>query len=468
MAVLKILSPVYTQICFEDPSEFRAISSYLSFKKEVWRWKWIKGYRKKCREEYSVSMIKKVEKNLVVLSGLVPTIKEFSAQKNIPLKISGISNHTQIIKGQAYLPKITFRKDQKDLLQKLFQKGRGVLKAPTGSGKTIILMGIISALKETNVLFLCNNLTILKQTQTELEKHGFNEVGIIYGGVKRYGRIQLASIQSYSKLINYHGTQSTKYGAVLVDECHHCSTTNGLYGKVLQKIDAPVRVGVTATLPYTQEAKLALVGLIGPLVGETTIHQAQNAGILAKLKLHIVKIPKNKHLVLHDYVEIYKAGIIENTYRNTKIINIAKTLTEKNLSVLINVRRLSHGKILREIAANKGLRCIFIDASASPEEREKIRLDLHSKKILCVISSPIFKEAVNIPSLNCCINAAGGKSEIETLQVLGRGARSTNKKKEVLLVEFADPYRYLSAHSKRRIETYKKEGWIESKKNLAG
>ena len=72
---------------------------------------------------------------------------------------------------------------------------------------------------------------------------------------------------------------------------------------------------------------------------------------------------------------------------------------------------------------------------------------LKSGKIQCVIATVSWVEGVDIPNLTCVINAGGGKSEIQTLQKIGRGLRKTETKdtvtgeiKENIATELAQQY----------------------------
>jgi len=60
------------------------------------------------------------------------------------------------------------------------------------------------------------------------------------------------------------------------------------------------------------------------------------------------------------------------------------------------------------------------------------------------------------------VNASGGKSEILTLQSLGRGLRTVpGVKDDVVLVDFFDPSnRYLVDHFGHRVSLYFEEGWL--------
>ena len=69
-------------------------------------------------------------------------------------------------------------------------------------------------------------------------------------------------------------------------------------------------------------------------------------------------------------------------------------------------------------------------------------------------------EGVDIVSINALIMAAGGKSQITTLQRIGRGLRHKKGENTLLVLDFLDKTNsYLEYHSKRRMKICKDEGF---------
>jgi len=331
------------------------------------------------------------------------------------------------------------------------------------SGKTIIILGIMSTIpKEHNILFLCHTNTLLQQIHSKLIECGFpsDTIGVFGGGKKEIGRITLATIQSYVKV---HTKYIDYYHAVFIDECHHISSFTGSYAKVLGSILAPFRIGVTATLPQHTENKLALEGYVGPLIDDLTIIDAQKKAILAKPKIVFRKMPHNHNIrEQYKYAEVYKLGVTENKTRNKAIIEIAKQHTDKGETVLIIVRHIEHGEILTNMAKELHSFIIhFVRGATEGDDREQIRELLISKKIKCVVATAVWKEGVDIPSLNILINGAGGKSEIATLQTVGRGLRKTKDKEDIIIYDFFDSsHPYLISHFGERVCLYMDMDWM--------
>tara|TARA_Y100000310_G_scaffold302558_1_gene339998 strand:- start:268 stop:603 length:336 start_codon:yes stop_codon:yes gene_type:complete len=76
----------------------------------------------------------------------------------------------------------------------------------------------------------------------------------------------------------------------------------------------------------------------------------------------------------------------------------------------------------------------------------------------CLIATKVAQTGVNIKEITHIINAAGYKSEIPTIQGLGRALRKHESKLLVYYYDFIDPYKYLNDHSINRKKILLNEG----------
>ena len=89
-------------------------------------------------------------------------------------------------------------------------------------------------------------------------------------------------------------------------------------------------------------------------------------------------------------------------------------------------------------------------------QREKMLGEfINTKKPVIMIGTIIFQTGVDIPELTHLINARGLKSEIATIQALGRTLRKHKNKQKVFIYDFIDKAPYLEKHSHKRINSYK-------------
>ena len=75
-----------------------------------------------------------------------------------------------------------------------------------------------------------------------------------------------------------------------------------------------------------------------------------------------------------------------------------------------------------------------------------------------LIGTKILQTGINIEEITHFINARGMKSEIATLQALGRALRRHDSKDKVFIYDFMDKENYLKQHSNARKRHYEKEG----------
>jgi superfamily II DNA or RNA helicase len=278
-------------------------------------------------------------------------------------------------------------------------------------------------------------------------------------GINLDGGVIVSTIQSFVKqpqeLLN-------SFDMVIVDEVHRFSKAKGQYFDVLSRMIAPYRYGLTATLNKNQEVALLTEGLIGPLIGEFTLKEGIEKGILAKPKLKFITIPLDyKVRNLRRYQEVYEMGVVLNRARNRMIIKTAKDLAKDGKTSLILISKIEHGNSLVEMSELIGHQVVFIQGKDDSEIRENVRGALNRKEIKTVIATQIWKEGVDIKTLDAVINAAGGKSEIAVLQSLGRGLRTAEGKESILLVDILDlSHHYLTSHLAERLAIYSQEEWL--------
>jgi superfamily II DNA or RNA helicase len=264
---------------------------------------------------------------------------------------------------------------------------------------------------------------------------------------------------------------------VLVHNCHHLNSHNSMMAEVLKKTLAPIRIGLSAELPKTEQGKLILEGYLGPVISEFNFDEGVKVGILAKPIFNLIPVPytqeigetlrygntkdKDGNLVKG----MYQKGIIENKSRN----RIALTETMKSINngdsvLLLTGRDTQHGHILKEMAKDIfDLDIHFIYGDTEKQTRPLIQEMLNKKEIKCVISNVVWKEGINIPSLNHIINVGGEKYPV---QIVGRGSRAINGKTIFHVTDFLDPYKYLSHHTVLRLIFYAECNWLDQKEIL--
>jgi superfamily II DNA or RNA helicase len=238
---------------------------------------------------------------------------------------------------------------------------------------------------------------------------------------------------------------------IFFDEAHHCPAQTA--EKTLSKSTNAFYVfGGTATPNRADNADLVIEGLFGRKTAIIDASFLIKKGHLMKPNIYYIKLTKIPKRI-SSFAEDVNLNIVENEERNNHIISIAKTLANDDLSVLVLVSRIDHGKYLHSMIEDSE----FIYGQTSVKKRQEVLNDLESKKTKIVISSTIADEGLDIPTLNVVILGGGGKSPNKCKQRVGRGIRKSPGKKCSLIFDFIDIGKHTKKHSARRRNMLRKE-----------
>lgn len=454
--------------CSLSGRDYKVVKPSLCYKAVFYKQK--QFGRERITYDKSVAIKDKTTGEWLFPSGLLGRVMRYCERNKISVELDGDDIMGRIESAGAHLKGIKFRPDQIEVIKKLTGASpqRGVILAPTGSGKTLVGLGILSCFPSRKALWLCHTLDLMNQTFEEATKFGFKASKLGGGNNDFGGDLKIATRQTFSKMLEHGETIKGFYDElaeieiVVVDEAHHVTTFDGQYANILSNLLAPIRLGLTATMPDRPDSRMALEAFVGPKIGEVSIQQGMEEGFLAQPKIQLLRSKKDQRIKqLNRYPEVYRRGIVENRHRNKMIMSKVGKFLMEGKSVLILVTQIEHGTQLQYIGQDIGIQTRFVQGATESEARKKIKKTLESKKTKCVISTTVWREGINIPSLDVVVNAAGGKSEIMTLQAIGRGLRTTTDKKEVIIVDVFDPsHHYLVNHFGERITLYMKNGWL--------
>ncbi|MFA5208525.1 MAG: DEAD/DEAH box helicase [Candidatus Paceibacterota bacterium] len=400
-------------------------------------------------------------------AGLLPRVMNYCADQDIEVEIDP-NPFSLPVQGRVHLPSLELREDQNNLISLVNKYGRGIIQSPTGSGKTVIAGGIISQHPKATAVFCVHTQALFDQTIVEFTRwFGDDEVGWI--GQKGFNprRITILMVQKGLHLLEdpkYLGLLANT-NILIVDEAHHAGTKGGQYSFIFENCLAYIRIGFTATPLKSGREQLICEGYLGPIIGELSLEEGIQKGILVKPRLKLIPVSK----VSTDctkYRDLYKHMIILNKVRNRLIAKEAASQVRQGNSVLIMITDVvnHHGEIIKEMLREfYDVSSELVHGETERNLREKIKLALQSKQVKCVIVTSAWREGINIPSLDCVINGIGGKSETMVLQAIGRGLRTSEGKEELLIIDFLDPYPYLAEHTVARLKIYEEMGILNLK-----
>ena len=346
---------------------------------------------------------------------------------------------------------------QKSLIQKTLQERRGVIKSPTGSGKTLIMAGIIKSLAERHekMVVLFNAKQLLSQTYEFLSQTcNIENLGVCFGEGFIPGNIMLCTVQSIDKILDTHLDESE---VLIIDEVHEFCKGKTTLAAIESFPNAVFRIGLTATPPTDKILRYNLEGAIGPIWEEMTTLSLIKSGKLTK---PIIQLLPTKNFEEEDYDlsydEIYDKYIVNNEYRNALIKSVVEKIKEVNKEARIIILTLSinHASLLHEEIEGS----FKLQGEDEVTKRyETISAFLNHKDNSVLVGTKILQTGVNIEEITHFINARGLRSEIATIQALGRAIRKHESKKQVYVYDFMDKAKYLNKHAKARKKHYLKE-----------
>ncbi len=373
------------------------------------------------------------------LTGLVPYAVQELTRKRIAFEIK---DHRKFPRIEYKIPDITvdLRLYQIEYLAKALREKRMIVDSVTGSGKTVMMASILDTLG-LGTLIIAPNATVQTQLKTELMKLlPHKTFGIVGGGVKDLATVTIGLSRSLVKLEN---EELRAFKLLLVDDAH-CAAANQILDIII-RMNAPYRFGFTGTSTGRSDNKDLIVhGLIGQPIRLIEPQELVKAGYIADVQASMYYGNWEG-----NYNHLEDLLIVHNPVRNELIKKIVKN--NPNRTILILVRRLDHGEILKSMFKGS----VFVSGELSTEEREEIREDVKAGRVKILIASGVYATGLDIPNLDVGINAAGGKGEILTKQKMGRLMRPWNNlcKKWFDIFDYYHPT--LEEHSKERFRIYK-------------
>tara|TARA_R110000851_G_scaffold241359_1_gene393969 strand:+ start:4694 stop:6082 length:1389 start_codon:yes stop_codon:yes gene_type:complete len=352
-----------------------------------------------------------------------------------------------------------YRDYQTEAIQHCLDSGRCILDSPTGSGKTLIMAGIVKSLLELNPdmkgIVLFKEKGILNQTYNFFKKCGIDCIGINSGEGYEDGQIMLTTVQSIERVIHTHLEDST---LMMIDEAHQFCKGETTIAAIESFPNATMRFAFTATVPgegaKDVNARMVLEGAFGEVYTTRTAEDLIKDGKLAKPIIQIVEYdpvePADKGI---SYQEAYEQHIVESDQRNTMIGKIANMVQTKNpkAKILVLVKNLRHIENLKPYMKN----CFTVEGKDNIEDRYKvINKFVNHPGSSVIIGTNVMQTGISIDEITHMINARGLEGEIPTIQGLGRGIRKAEGKDTMYFYDFYDKVPYLEKHSKARIKHY--------------
>ena len=354
---------------------------------------------------------------------------------------------------------IRLREDQVEVVNKFLENPQCLQEIATGFGKTITTATLAKICEPYGRTFtIVPNKSLVEQTEEDFINCGL-DVGVYYGDRKDlYKTHTIATWQSLNildkKSKNHEQDILTLaefldgVTTIMVDEVHMAKATV-LKNLLTQNFcNAPIRWGLTGTVPKEDFESQQIFVSLGPCVHEVHAHELQAQGVLSTCHVNItqlIDLPEFK-----SYADEYKYLVTDED----RMIFISKLVNgiSNSGNTLVLVNRIETGKfIVNEIPDS-----VFISGEVKTKDRksEYDEVKTVDNKII-VATYGVAAVGINIPRIFNLVLLEPGKSFVRVIQSIGRGIRKADDKDFVQIWDLTASTKYAKRHLTERKKFYK-------------
>ena len=354
--------------------------------------------------------------------------------------------------------KIILRDYQVEVINNFLETPQALQEVATGAGKTIIT-ATLSHLCEPfgRTLVIVPNKSLVTQTEEDYINCGL-DVGVYFGDRKELGKTH--TICTWQSL-NILDKKSKDYDAVvtlaeflngvetlIVDEVHQAKAD------VLKKLltqnlkNAPLRWGLTGTVPKEDFEFQAILASIGPVIGKISAKELQDKGVLSNCHVNIVQLIDTQ--VHNSYAEELKY-LVTHKERIEHIGKMMSSIKDSG-NTLILVDRIKAGELLVEQIPD----AVFIKGDVKLADRKEQYDEIKEATNKCLIATyGVASVGINIPRIFNLVLIEPGKSFVRVIQSIGRGVRKADDKDFVQIWDITSTCKFAKRHLTQRKKFYK-------------
>lgn len=253
-----------------------------------------------------------------------------------------------------------------------------------------------------------------------------------------------------SEVYNLHIENDHNYIAndVVVANCH-MAKAEVLRSLLTQNLhNAPVRWGLTGTVPKEAYESESIFASLGPVVGRVKAHELQEAGVLAKCHVHVKQLVDLSEF--RSYADETKY-LVTNRDRIKHIAGMIQEIAQTG-NTLVLVNRIDTGKMLRELIPDS----VFISGEVKTKDRKEEYDEVKTvdNKVL-LASYGVASTGISINRIFNMVLLEPGKSFVRVIQSIGRGVRKADDKDFVDVYDIASTCKFSKRHLTERKRFYK-------------
>ena len=357
-------------------------------------------------------------------------------------------------------PLAWLRDYQREAVDRVVRRTRGILWVPTGGGKTEIAAALTQRIP-ARWLFLVHRANLLDNAAERYERRTGARAGRVGAGGWKAGDggFTVATFQTLWAALKKGDPRALALlqGAegLMVDEAHTLPAAS-FYRVVMRTSGAYWRVGLSGTpLARGDRRSMFTVAALGGVIYRLKPAELIDQGVLSKPTIRLVECRQGP-VATHNWAVVYRERVVRSRARNELLCAIAQRAARP---ALLFVQHVKHGRDLARMLQARGVNAGFAEGRSSVEQRMAHVKRLVAGDLDVLVSTVIFQEGVDIPELQAVIVGTGGASAIASIQRMGRGMRVSAGKTTFEVWDIADVGdRWLEKHSASRRKAYEAEG----------
>ena len=353
---------------------------------------------------------------------------------------------------------IVLRDYQVETINKFLESPQCLQEVATGAGKTIITATLSHLCEKLGrTLVIVPNKSLVTQTEEDYVNVGL-DVGVYFGDRKELNKTHtICTWQSLNVLDKKSKNYDDAYTladflegveTIIIDEVHQAKA------EVLKKLltqnlkNAPVRWGLTGTIPKEQFEFQSILASIGPVINQISAKELQDKGVLSACHVNVVQLVDLKEY--KGYQEELKY-LVSNPDRVEYLGKLCNKIKEEG-NTLILVDRISAGNLLQELIPDS----VFIKGDVKVKDRKEQYDEVKDadKKVI-IATYGVAAVGINIPRIFNLVLIEPGKSFVRVIQSIGRGIRKAEDKDFVQIWDITSTCKFAKRHLGHRKKFYK-------------
>ena len=379
-------------------------------------------------------------------------------------------------------PKMELRPHQVGPVEAAMRRENCCIRAPTGSGKTLIGCEIARRAGTTTLIVVWTQALVTQWRDTLVEKFGWDrrQIGILGEGSRKIRPVTIAMQQSLHRLLE-QGYRFDAFGVVICDELARWGANSLQYD--IHRLPARYRVGLSADERRQDGRDFLVYDAFGEIAAEVPVEALEVQGAVHKVRVRVV--PTDTQDVRWESVEAERdprrravrrrmervklvTRLGEDEARNEVIAKLAADEAAAGHFVLIFSERVEHCRALADLLRVRGTPCgLLLGGSPWRDRFRETIAGFHARRLRVAVGTQAVYQGLDVPHLDRGIVAAPtATNRFTLLQQAGRFSRPAEGKRDAVMYYLWD--RLLFPHHLRALRKHWPDVEISGEWDRAG